>query len=96
MSITIPATAVCRREHDFLGAKDIPADAYWGVHSARAVDNFPISGQTVATMPELVRAAAHGANELTMDIRIYRERPDMARHNKPGALALWDFLGASR
>ena len=37
---------------------DIPGDAYWGVHSARAVDNFPISGQTVATMPEMVRALA--------------------------------------
>ena len=47
-----------RREHDFLGAMDIPGDAYWGVHSARAVDNFPISGQTVATMPEMVRALA--------------------------------------
>jgi aspartate ammonia-lyase len=55
MSDTNPAT---RREHDFLGEKDIPAAAYWGVHSARAVDNFPISGQTVATMPELVRALA--------------------------------------
>ena len=48
-----------RREHDFLGDKDIPAAAYWGVHTARAVDNFPISGQTVACMPELVRALAY-------------------------------------
>ncbi|MDR3452285.1 MAG: aspartate ammonia-lyase [Rhodoferax sp.] len=55
MTDTTPAT---RREHDFLGDMDIPASAYWGVHSARAVDNFPISGQTVATMPELVRALA--------------------------------------
>ena len=47
-----------RREHDFLGDMDIPFAAYWGVHSARAVDNFPISGQTVAQMPELVRALA--------------------------------------
>jgi len=47
-----------RREHDFLGDMDIPGDAYWGVHSARAVDNFPISGQTVATMPALIRALA--------------------------------------
>ena len=47
-----------RRERDFLGDKDIPAEAYWGVHTARAVDNFPLTGQTVATMPELVRALA--------------------------------------
>ncbi|MFL6662065.1 MAG: lyase family protein, partial [Rhizobacter sp.] len=48
-----------RREHDFLGAKDIPAEAYWGVHSARAVENFPISGQTVGHWDDLVRALAY-------------------------------------
>ena len=50
---------VTRREHDFLGEREIPGSAYWGVHSARAVENFPISGQTVASMPELVRALAY-------------------------------------
>jgi hypothetical protein len=33
-----------RLEHDLLGDYEVPADAYWGVHTARAVDNFPISG----------------------------------------------------
>jgi aspartate ammonia-lyase len=47
-----------RCETDFLGDMEIPEAAYWGVHSARAIDNFPISGQTVACMPELVRALA--------------------------------------
>jgi aspartate ammonia-lyase len=51
-----PAPAATRREHDFLGDKDIPADAYWGVHSARAVENFAISGQTVGDVTDLVRA----------------------------------------
>jgi len=53
------AAATYRIEHDFLGEMAIPSAAYWGVHSARAVDNFPISGQTVAQMPELVRALAY-------------------------------------
>ncbi len=64
-------TTTTRRERDFLGELDIPASAYWGVHSARAIDNFPITGQTVAQMPELVRAlafvkkaAAHANGEL--------------------------------
>ncbi len=48
-----------RLEHDFLGEKNIPLTAYWGVHTARAVDNFPITGQTVSAMPELVLALAH-------------------------------------
>jgi aspartate ammonia-lyase len=45
-----------RIEHDFLGGKEIPAQAYWGVHTARAVENFPISGTPISAMPELVRA----------------------------------------
>jgi aspartate ammonia-lyase len=45
-----------RVEHDFLGEKQIPTHAYWGVHTARAVENFPISGTPVSAMPDLVRA----------------------------------------
>ena len=30
-----------------------------------------------------------------MEVRTYRERPELARHSKPGALALWDFLKQS-
>ncbi|SDP71915.1 aspartate ammonia-lyase [Rhodoferax sp. OV413] len=47
-----------RVEHDFLGEKQIPADAYWGVHSARAVENFPISGTRISAMPDLITALA--------------------------------------
>jgi DNA-binding transcriptional LysR family regulator len=43
----------------------------------------------------LVRAAAPGVCEVAMEVRIYRERPEMARHMKPGAQALWDFLRAA-
>jgi aspartate ammonia-lyase len=45
-----------RTEHDFLGEKQIPAAAYWGVHTARAVENFPISGTRISAMPDLIRA----------------------------------------
>ena len=47
-----------RQESDFIGIKTIPPDAYWGVHTARAIENFPITGHTVALMPELIRAFA--------------------------------------
>jgi aspartate ammonia-lyase len=33
-----------RIEHDFLGSLEIPADAYWGIHTQRAINNFHISG----------------------------------------------------
>jgi len=40
----------------------------------------------------LVPAAPPGQYELTMEVRIYRERPEQARHAKPVAQALWNFL----
>ncbi len=44
-----------RQERDLLGAKDIPADAYWGVHTSRAAENFQISGATISRYPYLIR-----------------------------------------
>jgi DNA-binding transcriptional LysR family regulator len=43
----------------------------------------------------LVPAAAGSTLELTMEVRIYRERPETARHVKPAVQSLWDFLGSS-
>lgn len=40
----------------------------------------------------LVPAAPPGVGELTMEVRMYRERPDVARHSKVAAQALWEFL----
>ena len=48
-----------RVERDFLGEKQIPEDAYWGVHTARAVENFPISGTKISAMPDLIRALGY-------------------------------------
>ena len=45
-----------RREHDLLGEVDVPASAYWGVHTKRAVENFPITGVPVGHYPEFVKA----------------------------------------
>ena len=47
-----------RLEHDLLGDYEVPADAYWGVHTARAVDNFPISGVPIGHYRSLIRALA--------------------------------------
>jgi aspartate ammonia-lyase len=38
-----------RTEADFLGEKEIPYDALWGIHTARALENFPLSGKTIHT-----------------------------------------------
>ncbi|PPQ36567.1 aspartate ammonia-lyase [Rhodopila globiformis] len=52
------ASAATRREHDLLGEADVPAAAYWGIHSQRAVRNFPITGVPIGHFPELVKALA--------------------------------------
>ena len=43
-----------RTEHDFLGALELPATALHGIHTARALENFPLTSRPVH--PELVRA----------------------------------------
>ena len=45
-----------RTETDSLGELTLPADAYYGVQTARAVANFPISGRTLP--PGMIRAVA--------------------------------------
>ncbi len=47
-----------RTEHDLLGDRQVPSGAYWGVHTLRAVENFPITGTPISTYPELIRALA--------------------------------------
>ncbi len=50
--------AATRTEHDLLGDREVPADVYYGVHTLRALENFPISGTPISIYPELVRALA--------------------------------------
>ena len=45
-----------RRESDSLGEVELPADCLWGVHTARALANFPLSGRRLADEPELLEA----------------------------------------
>ena len=37
-----------RTEVDLLGEREVPADAYWGIHTLRAVENFNISNVTIS------------------------------------------------
>ena len=47
-----------RVEHDLLGDRKVPAEAYYGVHTLRAVENFPITGTPISIYPDLIRALA--------------------------------------
>ncbi|MDX3474039.1 lyase family protein, partial [Streptomyces scabiei] len=50
--------ATTRSEHDLLGDRDVPVDAYWGVHTLRATENFPITGMPISAYPHLIEALA--------------------------------------
>jgi aspartate ammonia-lyase len=64
-------SAPYRVEHDLLGERAVPADAYYGIHTLRALENFPITGTPISIYPDLVsalgcikEAAALANNEL--------------------------------
>ena len=46
-------------EKDLLGEKEIPADAYYGVQTARALENFQISGVPINHYPGFIEALGH-------------------------------------
>ncbi|NYD72964.1 aspartate ammonia-lyase [Leifsonia soli] len=47
-----------RIETDSLGSREIPADAYWGIHTSRALENFPIAKRPISVYPDLIVALA--------------------------------------
>src|SRR4249919_3052053 len=52
------SSAPTRIEHDLLGQKAVPADAYYGVQTARALENFQISGVQLRQYPNFIKALA--------------------------------------
>jgi len=67
-----------RVEHDSIGDKEVPSDAYYGVQSLRAAENFPITGLTmhpemVSSIVYIKKAAAITNNETG---RLPKEKAD--------------------
>lgn len=64
-----------RTEKDFLGSKEVPAEAYYGIQTLRAVENFPITGYHIHG--ELIKGMAivkKAAALANMDVkRLYSE-----------------------
>ncbi len=69
-----------RTEHDLLGPKEIPFEAYYGVQTARALENFQISGVNTNFYPDYVKAYAMvklAAARANFDVgRMKKERLD--------------------
>lgn len=47
-----------RMEHDLLGNREVPIEAYYGIQTLRGVENFTISGVTLSLYPKLICALA--------------------------------------
>ncbi|MFA8433601.1 MAG: aspartate ammonia-lyase [Marinifilaceae bacterium] len=47
-----------RTEHDLIGYKEVPADAYYGIQTLRAVENFDICGVKLSSYPKYINALA--------------------------------------
>jgi aspartate ammonia-lyase len=58
MTAASEGTIATRTETDSLGSLEIPANAYWGIHTARALENFPITRRAIYNYPDLIRALA--------------------------------------
>jgi aspartate ammonia-lyase len=69
------STNKTRIEKDFLGQKEIPVDAYYGIQTIRAVENFPITGyrihESLIKALAMVKKAAAIANMNTT--RLYKD-----------------------
>jgi LysR family transcriptional regulator, hypochlorite-specific transcription factor HypT len=89
-----------------LAGAPLNLDPIYETDMAEALKAMAIEGHGLAFLPtgsvkkdlrarRLVAAAAPGACELQMEVRLYRERPELARHSKPRARALWEFLQAA-
>src|SRR5262245_58102456 len=50
--------AATRTEHDLLGEKQVPASAYYGVQTMRALENFQLSGIAINHYPGFIEAWA--------------------------------------
>ncbi len=54
-----PSGGSTRTEKDLLGEKQVPADAYYGVQTMRALENFQLSGIPINHYPGFVEAWAY-------------------------------------
>jgi aspartate ammonia-lyase len=89
----VGAFVTVRREKDLIGERDVPADAYFGVHTLRAMENFAITGIPIARHPELIRALAavkQAAARANADLNL------LDRHKADAIVAACEDIRAGR
>lgn len=72
-------TTQFRTETDLLGKKQIPEGVLWGIHTARAMENFPFSGKPVH--PELIKAYGEvklACTQINIQLGFWKATPEKA------------------
>jgi aspartate ammonia-lyase len=81
----------CRRERDLRGTRDIPADVYLGIHTLRAVEDFPDSLHHLRQICSII--ARQWVSGITLNSARLAE---MVRHNIDIVTALSPYIGYER
>jgi aspartate ammonia-lyase len=78
---SVAANQATRIEEDLLGQRHVPADAYYGIHTLRAIENFNISSSTISDVPEFVKGMVMTKKAATLANRELGVLPkDIAKH----------------
>lgn len=68
-----------RIEKDFLGEKEVPEEAYYGIQTLRAVENFPITGVPVhATLVRALAEVKKAAARANIDVHLLNHKVGQA------------------
>lgn len=54
----IPTSNAFRVERDLLGERRVPTEVYWGIHTLRAIENFPITNERLSSNRHLIQGLA--------------------------------------
>lgn len=76
--VTKPEPRV-RVEVDLLGQREVPEQAYYGVHTLRAIENFRISHTTINDVPQMIRGMVMVKKASALANRRARHHPDRCR-----------------
>jgi aspartate ammonia-lyase len=82
-----------RTEHDFIGELPIPEGSLYGIHTARALENFPLSGR--ALHPELVCAFGQvklACAQANRRLGVWKEDPEKAEAIERACLEMAEGL----
>ena len=70
-----------RLEHDLIGDRQVPDHVYYGIHTLRALENFPVTGTPISIYPDLIKALAsikQAAALTNHDLGLLDNTPDAA------------------